>query len=125
MPIYFSQGLAEKATSYYRLFISWTNEKIKRTFVKRNMFDFKHIQPFDFSCADQPGAMVLFSTPGMLHGGQSLRVFKRWAPDEKNMVIMPGYCVAGTVGHKVINRAKKIELDVRGQSVLTTVTCAF
>lgn len=119
VPIYFSQGLAEKATNYYRLFINWTNEKIKKTFVQRNMFEFKHIQPLDMSYVDQPGPMVLFSTPGMLHGGQSLRVFKRWAPDENNMIIMPGYCVAGTVGHKVINGAKKIDgeggskIDVR------------
>ncbi|KHN71124.1 Integrator complex subunit 11 [Toxocara canis] len=111
IPIFFSQGLAEKANQYYRLFINWTNEKIKRTFVHRNMFDFKHIRPFDLSYADSPGPMVLFSTPGMLHGGQSLRVFKRWCSDEKNMVIMPGFCVAGTVGAKVIAGAKKIEIE--------------
>uniref|UniRef100_A0A914V6H5 Integrator complex subunit 11 n=1 Tax=Plectus sambesii TaxID=2011161 RepID=A0A914V6H5_9BILA len=112
-PVYFSQGLAEKANQYYRLFINWTNEKIKRTFVQRNMFDFKHIKPFDMTYADMPGPMVLFSTPGMLHGGQSLRVFKRWCSNEKNMIIMPGYCVAGTVGHKVINGARSVEIDGR------------
>uniref|UniRef100_F1KVT5 Integrator complex subunit 11 n=1 Tax=Ascaris suum TaxID=6253 RepID=F1KVT5_ASCSU len=111
VPIFFSHGLAEKATQYYRLFISWTNEKIKRTFVHRNMFDFKHIRPFDQSFSDSPGPMVLFSTPGMLHGGQSLRVFKKWCSDEKNMVIMPGFCVAGTIGAKVIGGAKKVEID--------------
>ena len=26
---------------------------------------------------------------------------------------MPGYCVQGTVGHKILNGAKKIELDER------------
>jgi integrator complex subunit 11 len=113
VPIYFSQGLAEKATKYYRLFINWTNEKIKRTFVQRNMFDFKHISPFDMQLAEAPGPMVLFSTPGMLHGGQSLKVFKKWCGDEKNMIIMPGYCVAGTIGAKVINGQKKIEMDGR------------
>ena len=25
------------------------------------------------------------------------------------MIIMPGYCVAGTVGHKILNGTKKIE----------------
>jgi Cft2 family RNA processing exonuclease len=35
----------------------------------RNMFDFKHIQPFERSYADQPGPMVVFATPGMLHAG--------------------------------------------------------
>lgn len=49
---------------YYRLFINWTNEKIKRTFVERNMFDFKHIKPLDKGYEEMPGAMVLFSTPG-------------------------------------------------------------
>jgi len=39
-PIYFSGGLTEKANFYYKLFINWTNEKIKKTFIKKNMFDF-------------------------------------------------------------------------------------
>lgn len=49
----------------------------------------------------------------MLHGGQSLKVFKKWCSDERNMIIMPGYCVAGTIGAKVINGAKKIDIDGR------------
>jgi len=74
----------------------------------RNMFDFKHIGSFDRSYADAPGPMVLFATPGMLHAGTSLEVFKKWAPSEDNMVIMPGYCVAGTVGAKVLAGQKQV-----------------
>uniref|UniRef100_A0A158PA49 Integrator complex subunit 11 n=1 Tax=Angiostrongylus cantonensis TaxID=6313 RepID=A0A158PA49_ANGCA len=111
VPIYFSQGLAERANQYYRLFINWTNEKIKRTFVERNMFDFKHIKPLEKGYEEMPGAMVLFSTPGMLHGGQSLKVFRKWCHDPRNIIIMPGYCVAGTVGAKVISGMKKIEIE--------------
>nr|CAD2175132.1 unnamed protein product [Meloidogyne enterolobii] len=48
---------------------------------------------------------------GMLHGGQSLKVFKKWCSDERNAIIMPGYCTAGTVGAKVIAGAKKLEID--------------
>lgn len=86
VPIYFSAGLVEKANLYYKLFINWTSQKIKKTFVtKRNMFDFKHISAFHRSMLDtttvgtstgataKPGAaggpMVLFATPGMLHAG--------------------------------------------------------
>ena len=47
VPIYFSMGLTEKANNYYKMFITWTNEKIRKTFVERNMFDFKHIKGFD------------------------------------------------------------------------------
>ena len=35
--------------------------------------------------------------------GLSLQIFKKWCTDEKNMIIMPGYCVAGTVGKLKIN----------------------
>uniref|UniRef100_A0A7E4W0U2 Integrator complex subunit 11 n=1 Tax=Panagrellus redivivus TaxID=6233 RepID=A0A7E4W0U2_PANRE len=113
IPIFISAGLAEKANQYYRLFINWTNENIKNTFSERNMFDFKHIRPFDNKTAESPGPMVLFSTPGMLHGGQSLQVFKKWCEDEKNMIIMPGYCVAGTVGSRVVAGEKRIQIDDR------------
>ncbi|XP_054707000.1 integrator complex subunit 11-like [Uloborus diversus] len=87
--------------------------KIKQTFVHRNMFDFKHIKPFDRAYIDNPGPMVVFATPGMLHSGLSVQIFRKWAPNENNMLIMPGYCVAGTVGHKVISGAKKIEFENR------------
>lgn len=111
VPIYFALGLTEKATNFYKMFITWTNQKIKKTFVQRNMFDFKHIKPFDRNFADNPGPMVVFATPGMLHAGLSLQLFKKWAPSENNMVIMPGYCVAGTIGHKILGGARRVELE--------------
>jgi integrator complex subunit 11 len=111
VPVYFSAGMTEKANDYYKLFINWTNEKIKNTFVQRNMFDFKHIKPWDRQYMDLPGPAVLFATPGMLHIGTSLEVFKKWAPHPENMVIMPGYCVAGTVGAKVLNGDKEVYID--------------
>ncbi|KCV70343.1 hypothetical protein H696_02670 [Fonticula alba] len=111
VPVYFSAGMTDKANHYYKLFINWTNDRIKKTFVRRNAFDFKYIRSFDRSYADLPGPMVLFATPGMLHAGTSLEVFKKWAPDPRNMLIMPGYCVAGTVGARVLAGQKEIEID--------------
>nr|XP_018904236.1 PREDICTED: integrator complex subunit 11 [Bemisia tabaci] len=113
VPVYFAVGLTEKANNYYKMFITWTNQKIRKTFVQRNMFDFKHIKPFDKQYIDNPGAMVVFATPGMLHAGLSLQIFKKWAPNENNMVIMPGFCVVGTVGHKILNGATKVEFENR------------
>lgn len=115
-PIYFSAGMVEKANYYYQLFIQWTNQKIKDTFATRNLFDFRHIRPFDRSCLDRPGPCVIFATPGMLHAGMSLEVFKRLAPGPENMVIIPGYCVKGTVGNKLLTMdpaTRTIELDRR------------
>lgn len=33
-----------QATNYYKLFITWMNEKVQKTFVERNMFEYKHIR---------------------------------------------------------------------------------
>ena len=81
------------------------------------MFDFKHIKQFDRSYIDKPGPMVVFATPGMLHAGLSLQIFKKWCSSEQNMIIIPGYCVAGTVGHKVLAGQKKIEIDANNASL--------
>jgi len=113
-PIYFSGGLTSRATEYYRSFLTWTNEKVQGSAESRNMFDFHHIKPFDRNLMDVPTSMVVFATPGMLHAGLSLELFKLYAPDPKNLVIVPGYCVAGTVGHKIMTgRAKTLEIDGR------------
>ena len=61
--------------------------------------------------------MVVFASPGMLHAGQSLNIFKNWASDPNNMVIMPGYCVAGTVGHAILNGAKNVTIDGKNINV--------
>ncbi|KAJ2858105.1 hypothetical protein GGI22_003370 [Coemansia erecta] len=111
VPVYFSAGLTEKANRYYKLFINWTNQKVKESFVDRNPFDFKYIKPWNRDYVDLPGPMVLFATPGMLHIGTSLETFRKWAPDERNMLIMPGYCVAGTVGAKVLSGMKVVDID--------------
>ncbi|KAL5020611.1 hypothetical protein ScPMuIL_002304 [Solemya velum] len=86
VPIYFSLGLTEKANHYYKLFVTWTSQKIKETFVQRNMFEFKHIKAFDRAYIENPGPMVVFATPGMLHAGLSLQIFKKWASHDLNMV---------------------------------------
>ncbi|KAG0593991.1 hypothetical protein M758_UG037700 [Ceratodon purpureus] len=116
MPIYISAGLTMQANVYYKLLISWTNQKVKGSYVTRNTFDFKHVTQFDRTNIDAPGPCVLFATPGMLSGGLSLEVFKHWAPSEANMIVLPGFCIAGTIGSKLMHgKATKIDLDKRTQ----------
>ncbi|XP_043707112.1 cleavage and polyadenylation specificity factor subunit 3-II isoform X2 [Telopea speciosissima] len=112
IPIYFSAGLTIQANMYYKMLIGWTSQKIKDTYATRNAFDFKHVCSFDRSLINAPGPCVLFATPGMISGGFSLEVFKQWAPSEMNLVALPGYCLAGTIGHKLMSgKPTKIDLD--------------
>ncbi|KAL4569465.1 hypothetical protein LXL04_025103, partial [Taraxacum kok-saghyz] len=112
VPIYFSAGLTIQANLYYKVLINWTSQKVKDTYATRNAFDFKNVHSFDRSLLDAPGPCVLFATPGMISGGFSLEVFKHWAPCESNLITLPGYCVAGTVGHKLMSgKPTKVDLD--------------
>ncbi|KAJ1512687.1 hypothetical protein HMI54_015477 [Coelomomyces lativittatus] len=117
--IYFTGGLTEKSLNYYRLFVHWTNQKLKHTLMdqQRNPFDFKHIHslPHEGSVLERDEPMVVFASPGMLHSGLSLEIFKKWASDPRNCVILPGYCVPGTVGAQLLaapsTGARQIQLD--------------
>merc|ERR1719215_316733 len=46
----------------------------------------------------------------MMQGGSSLNIFKKWAPEERNLVVFPGYCLPGTVGNDVLGGAKRIRI---------------
>ncbi|XP_074271026.1 cleavage and polyadenylation specificity factor subunit 3-II [Silene latifolia] len=112
VPIYFSAGLTIQANMYSKMLISWTSQKVKEAFTTRNAFDFKHVCSFERAMINDSGPCVLFATPGMINGGFSLEVFKQWAPSAKNLVTLPGYCVAGTIGHKLMSgKPTKIDLD--------------
>eukprot|EP00850_Spirogloea_muscicola_P001744 SM000006S19509 [mRNA] locus=s6:1237766:1241023:+ [translate_table: standard] len=113
-------GLTAQANVYYKLLIGWTNQKVKATHVSRNTFDFHHVAPFERGALDAPSPCVLFATPGMLTGGLSLEAFRKWAPNDANMVVLPGYCMAGTIGAKlmagkltVVRLDKRTTVDVR------------
>ena len=111
VPIYFAGQMTGKANFYYKIFNNWMNDKIKNVFLENNVFEFKFIQPFDKTVLKSNSPMVIFATPGMLHGGISLSIFKEIAGDPKSMVIIPGYCTQGTVGNKILSGERTIEID--------------
>ncbi|KAI9293499.1 Metallo-hydrolase/oxidoreductase [Neoconidiobolus thromboides FSU 785] len=115
VPVYFQSVLTMKGNDYYKLFINWTNQKIKDTFMEHNMFDFKYIKEYRREYVDLPGPAVFFATPSNMGFGGSLEIFKKLCHDQNNLVIMPGYCNPGTVGAKVLTGAKVIDDGQGGQ----------
>ena len=63
-----------QANHYYKLFITWTNQKIRKTFVQRNMFDFKHINV----CTDTAYIFIVFRT--FFYGSKNLTPFMPVVP---------------------------------------------
>ncbi|KAI5151135.1 integrator complex subunit 11 [Enteropsectra breve] len=109
IPVYFAGGLTEKANEIYKRFISYTNINVRQQSADSNVFDFKYIKPYEKN-AENYGPCVIFSTPAMLHSGLSLRIFKNMCQDPKSLVILPGFCMRGTIGDRVLNGAKEINV---------------
>lgn len=109
-PIYFSMGLTNQVNDVYSRYSNYTNQTIQEKLETRNVFDFKFIQPFFKTCLDNEDPCVIFATPAMLHSGTSLMIFKQLCRDERNAVILPGYCSRGTIGEMLINGNRKISI---------------
>eukprot|EP00375_Theileria_parva_P000519 XP_763189.1 hypothetical protein [Theileria parva strain Muguga] len=110
-PIYFGGGLSEKATNYYKLHSSWTNNN-SITNLRENPFSLRNLLQFDQSFLNDNRPMVLFATPGMVHTGLSLKACKLWSQNPNNLILIPGYCVQGTVGNKLIAGEKTIKTNI-------------
>lgn len=119
-PIYIVRGMAEKALTFFRLFASWSTNQLR-------MAD----EPFKFAYAkmcyvseivESNTPMVVFAGPSMLTGGPSLELFRKWAPDEKNLIVFPGYCIPGTIGNEVQAKVKRIHIDA---GVTVDVCCGI
>lgn len=110
VPIYFTTGLIDKINDIYLKFASYTNESLDQPLKIQSILNSKFVQPFEKEYLDFPGPMIIFATPAMLINGPSLSIFKSICHDPKNTIILPGYCSKGTIGEKIINGLKRIEI---------------
>lgn len=119
-----AEGMASKAAALFASLKEWGSQGMRNPSsapAHAPAFRFRIWRP---EYVHMDGPCVLFATPGMLQGGISLQVFKEWAPDKNNLVIIPGTCAAGTTGNKLMY-SKKVEdarvLQLDGQEL--TVRC--
>lgn len=116
-PIYISGFLGKNANFYYNQYISWCNETIQHTFYNKPYFNSKRILNFERQYMYDNKPKVVFASPGMLHSGLSLEIFQNWCNDSKNTVIIPGFCVKGTIGNQLIQGQRKIKINKRSYRV--------
>jgi cleavage and polyadenylation specificity factor subunit 3 len=57
---------------------------------------------------DDVGGCVMIASPGMLQTGTSRELLERWAPSDRNGVVMTGYSVEGTMAKQLLNEPESI-----------------
>ncbi|KOS20644.1 Endoribonuclease YSH1 [Escovopsis weberi] len=122
-PIYYASNLARKCMVIYQTYVGAMNDNIKRLFRERmaeaeasgdgagkgGPWDFKYIRSLkNLDRFDDVGGCVMLASPGMLQNGVSRELFERWAPSEKNGVIITGYSVEGTMARQIMQEPDQI-----------------
>ncbi|KAF7542475.1 hypothetical protein G7Z17_g11538 [Cylindrodendrum hubeiense] len=123
-PIYYASNLARKCMLVYQTYVGAMNDNIKRLFRERmaeaeasgdgagkgGPWDFKYIRSLkNLDRFDDVGGCVMLASPGMLQNGVSRELLERWAPSEKNGVIITGYSVEGTMAKQIMQEPDQIQ----------------
>jgi integrator complex subunit 11 len=111
--------MIEQCSSYFALFSDWTRE-INLKLPPSVLPEFTQSMIFD----SEP--RVVLASPGMLNGGLSLDIFREWSKDARNLVVIPGHSISGTLGARLLGNGGKPQqvqlpngrlLDVRSRTV--------
>ncbi|KAI9711338.1 MAG: endoribonuclease ysh1 [Bogoriella megaspora] len=124
IPIYYASNLARKCMVVYQTYIGSMNDNIKRLFRERmaeaeargdtsgaaGPWDFKYIRSLrSLERFEDIGSCVVLASPGMLQSGISRELLERWAPDQRNGVIITGYSVEGTMAKLIVQEPDEIQ----------------
>lgn len=98
--------------SVFETYINMMGPYVKQKFTQGiNPFLFryiKHLEKMDENFDDNNKACVMMASPGMLQNGLSRTCFEKWCCDERNGVIITGYCIDGTLAKEILNYPKEI-----------------
>ena len=122
IPIYYASNLARKCMVVYQTYVSAMNDNIKRLFRERmaeaeqagttergGPWDFRFIRSLkNLERFDDVGGCIVLASPGMLQSGVSRELLERWAPNDRNGVIITGYSVEGTMAKQIMNEPDQI-----------------
>jgi len=131
-PIYYTGNTARKCMVVYQTYINAMNDNIKRIFRERmaeaeasgnakgvsaGPWDFRFVRSLrSLDRFDDVGSCVMLASPGMLQSGMSRILLERWAPDQRNGVVMTGYNVEGTMGRTILSEPDQIPAIMSGNN---------
>lgn len=100
VPIFYASNLAKKCMSVFQTYVNMMNDDIRKKFKdsQTNPFIFKNISYLkNLDEFEDFGPSVMLASPGMLQNGLSRDILEKWCPEEKNLVLVTGYSVEGTM----------------------------
>ncbi len=127
IPVYL-QGMVWDITAIHTAYPEFLNQQLRKSIFHRadNPFlsdIFKRVgsrkEQDDIIESEQP--CILVATAGMMNAGASLEYFRRLADNPKNLLIFVSYQSENTIGKKVQNGEKQIQLNYGDKPEIITV----
>jgi len=121
MPVYLDSPLAQKITAAYVAYPQYFSHDMQQRIKSgEHIFDFPELQFVEGGAESEkirhtPGPKIILAGSGMSNGGRVISHEAAILPDEKSTVLIVGYQSAGSLGRRLIEGAKKVE--IRGEEV--------
>lgn len=117
VPIYVDSPMAVNATSIFRVHPECYDEKTHESFLQhhKNPFGFNELSfvtSVDESKAlnEKPGPMIIISADGMCEAGRVLHHLANNISDPKNTILIVGYMAENTLGRKIRDHEKEVNI---------------
>jgi len=114
----FIDGMIWDATSIYTVYPEYLG-KHGRKLLREKVFNkeiFKRVSTkSEREKVIEERPCVIISTSGMLTGGPIIEYLKKLCEDERNSLIFVGFQAQGTLGRKILDGAKEIQLEEEGK----------
>ncbi|MDP6527649.1 MAG: MBL fold metallo-hydrolase, partial [Candidatus Pacebacteria bacterium] len=116
IPVYLDSPLAIKVTNLYQKYPENFNESVKKEISEGdNIFEFPKLSftprvEESKSIAKSDSPKIVIAGSGMSMGGRILHHEKKYLEDKNNILLIVGYQAAGTLGRRIQDGAKEIEI---------------
>jgi len=125
VPVFVDSPLAIKSIDVYKKYDKYYNKEA--SYLLRSgdkIFEFKNLILAESTeeskkINDVPPPKIIIAGSGMSNGGRILHHEKRYLPDPKSTILFVGFQVEGTLGRKIQDGAKEVEIMGEKVPVLT------
>lgn len=120
IPVYID-GMIDEANKIHYVYSEYLNHRIRRELKEgRNPFNADYIIPITNSskrseAIDSQDPAIIISTSGMMQGGPVIEYFINLADSEKNTLAFVSYQAPNTLGRKIADGNKKIDIVYEGR----------
>jgi hypothetical protein len=121
VPVYID-GMIDEANKIHGVYLEYLKSGIRNEFREsgENPFNIDYLVPVETPSTrseviQDPSPSIIVSTSGMMQGGPVLEYFKTLASDPKNSLIFVTYQVPDTLGRKIVDGKKQVDMMENGR----------